>query len=221
MPAAAIPGSRPFPWTALGSTARRTTKRAETYATFGKMSDFGFWSSAMVFTTVNESPWSINDAALAVIALAPEAVDFRPPSTIQRAASPSRTDIPKCTVGEALFYAHRRCRREGRQDRHPGYADWFWVASMRRKPEERLCSLSASRNDRLQVDWFFFASGGVARSSQYPCGYAPRSRLASRQNPASPCKGYFLTAPNGRGGGIGGARRGGGCRPRGCRFRWC
>jgi len=46
------------------------------YATFGKQSDFGFASSSMVFWTVDEDTYSINDAALAVCAAKPEKVDY-------------------------------------------------------------------------------------------------------------------------------------------------
>jgi len=50
--------------------------RGNPYATFGKYGDFGVVSSSTVFTTTDEDPWSINDAALAVIAATPSAVDF-------------------------------------------------------------------------------------------------------------------------------------------------
>jgi len=51
-------------------------KAGQPYATFGKMADFGFCSSSQIFLLVDEDPWSINDAALAVIAAVHYAVDY-------------------------------------------------------------------------------------------------------------------------------------------------
>ncbi len=105
-------------------------KAGETYATFGKMSDFGFCSSAMVFTTVDESPWSINDAALAVIASAPEAVDF--PASFHNngcgfAFADGHSEMHRW---RSHYYtltadAAEKAAKTGTQE----YADWFWVAS--------------------------------------------------------------------------------------------
>jgi prepilin-type N-terminal cleavage/methylation domain-containing protein/prepilin-type processing-associated H-X9-DG protein len=46
------------------------------YDTFGKLGDFGYTSSSMVFWTVDEDTYSINDAGLAVSAGVPKIVDY-------------------------------------------------------------------------------------------------------------------------------------------------
>ncbi len=104
-------------------------KAGQTYATFGKVSDFGFCSSAMVFTTVDENPWSINDAALAVIASVPHAVNYP-------------ADFHNNGCGFAFADGHSEMHKwrshfyhlsgEPSQKTASGplqYADWFWVAS--------------------------------------------------------------------------------------------
>jgi prepilin-type N-terminal cleavage/methylation domain-containing protein/prepilin-type processing-associated H-X9-DG protein len=51
-------------------------KHNDPYATFGKMSDFVKISACDVFMTVDESPWSINDACFGVSAEVEEIVDW-------------------------------------------------------------------------------------------------------------------------------------------------
>jgi prepilin-type N-terminal cleavage/methylation domain-containing protein/prepilin-type processing-associated H-X9-DG protein len=50
--------------------------QGEPYLTFGKTTTFGSAAPSDIFTTVDENPWSINDAGLAVSAGQPKAVDF-------------------------------------------------------------------------------------------------------------------------------------------------
>ncbi len=99
------------------------------YATFGKFTDFGFCSTAMVFTTVDENPWSINDAGLAVIAQVPDVVDF--PADFHNngcgfAFADGHSEMHHWR--SALYHlsedaAERTASGTGQ------YADWFWVAS--------------------------------------------------------------------------------------------
>ncbi len=101
----------------------------ETYATFGKFSDFGFCSSALVFATVDEDPWSINDAALAVIASEPNAVDF-PASFHANGCGFSFCDgHSEVHQWRSYFYklnggAYNKAAKPGLE-----YADWYFVAS--------------------------------------------------------------------------------------------
>ncbi len=54
------------PW--LTGTYGQNTAMGGPYATFGKSSSFGAASPSMIFLMTDESPWSINDAALATCA---------------------------------------------------------------------------------------------------------------------------------------------------------
>ena len=105
-------------------------KPGNPFATFGKFGDFGVVSSATVFTTVDEDPWSINDAALAVIAGTPSVVDF-PASYHNNGCGFAFAD----GHGEmhhwmSFFYrlesgASERTAKVGTAQ----YSDWFWVAA--------------------------------------------------------------------------------------------
>jgi prepilin-type N-terminal cleavage/methylation domain-containing protein/prepilin-type processing-associated H-X9-DG protein len=46
------------------------------YATFGKLADFRIAAPSDIWTFVDDDPWTINDAAMAVIASAPDTVDY-------------------------------------------------------------------------------------------------------------------------------------------------
>ena len=56
--------------------SQHNNKHNNPYATFGKMSDFVAISSCNVFMTVDESPWSINDACLGVSVADQKIVDW-------------------------------------------------------------------------------------------------------------------------------------------------
>ncbi len=64
------------PW--LTGTYGQNTAASGPYATFGKSSSFGAASPTMIFLMTDESPWSINDAALATSANPdnPEFIDY-------------------------------------------------------------------------------------------------------------------------------------------------
>jgi prepilin-type processing-associated H-X9-DG protein len=102
------------------------------YATFGKFTDFGFCSASMVFTTVDENPWSINDAGLAVIAQVPEAVDF--PSDMHAngcgfAFADGHSEVHQW---KSTFYHLSGIPSGSKSAGAVGslaYADWLWVAS--------------------------------------------------------------------------------------------
>jgi prepilin-type N-terminal cleavage/methylation domain-containing protein/prepilin-type processing-associated H-X9-DG protein len=49
------------------------------YATFGKFSDFGSVAASDIWVLVDDDPWTINDAAMAVIAGSPDTVDYCSP----------------------------------------------------------------------------------------------------------------------------------------------
>jgi prepilin-type processing-associated H-X9-DG protein len=99
------------------------------YATFGKMGDFGFCSSAQVFIFVDEDPWSINDAAMAVIASQHDCVDF-PASFHNKACGFAFCDgHSEVHKWRSNYYrlvggAYRKTAVGADQ-----IADWYWVAS--------------------------------------------------------------------------------------------
>ncbi len=100
------------------------------YATFGRMTDFGFASPASIFVLVDENPWSINDAALAVIAAQPWLIDY-PASYHNNGCSFSFADGHAeihqwlSTVMALAGPAAATFAPPGT----PGYEDWHWFAS--------------------------------------------------------------------------------------------
>jgi prepilin-type processing-associated H-X9-DG protein len=55
---------------------RANNKHNDPYATFGKTGDFTAVSSSQIFMTVDESPWSINDACFGVSYAISQIVDW-------------------------------------------------------------------------------------------------------------------------------------------------
>jgi prepilin-type processing-associated H-X9-DG protein len=113
-------------------TGDHSANRAGTgpYATFGRMTDFGFASPGAIFVLVDENPWSINDASLAVIAGESELIDY-PASYHNNGASFSFADghveshqwlsTVMALGGDATLTSAP-----------PGtlaYEDWYWLAS--------------------------------------------------------------------------------------------
>ncbi len=97
------------------------------YATFGKSSDFRTIGASMVFLTVDESPWSINDGGFAVSVGTPKWVDF--PATFHNRA-----------CGFSFADGHAEIRRwignsmslsappGGQPSTLPTDPDWNWIA---------------------------------------------------------------------------------------------
>ena len=100
------------------------------YATFGRMTDFGFASPAGIFVLADENPWSINDAALAVIAAQPYLIDY-PASYHNNGCSFSFADGHAeihqwlSTVMALAGPARETFAPPGT----PAYEDWHWFAS--------------------------------------------------------------------------------------------
>ncbi|HXP63615.1 MAG TPA: type II secretion system protein, partial [Dongiaceae bacterium] len=100
------------------------------YLTFGRTTDFGFASPAGIFVLADENPWSINDAALAVIAAQPTVTDY-PASYHNNGGSFSFADGHAeihqwlSTVMALAGPARETVAPPGT----PGYDDWHWFAS--------------------------------------------------------------------------------------------
>jgi prepilin-type N-terminal cleavage/methylation domain-containing protein/prepilin-type processing-associated H-X9-DG protein len=103
------------------------------YATFGKTTSFTICSASDIWTYVDDDPWTINDAAMAVIAASPDTVDY--PSSMHNNAcgfafADGHSEIhkwksfafyhPSGGVSRAAFQADAASGL-GRQD-------WFWWA---------------------------------------------------------------------------------------------
>ncbi|HWY74435.1 MAG TPA: prepilin-type N-terminal cleavage/methylation domain-containing protein [Verrucomicrobiae bacterium] len=99
------------------------------WATYGKNTDFAKGSSpSMVFLTVDESPWSINDAGIAVCAQSPKWIDY-PASYHNRGAGFSFCDghaeLHKWVGGMVVLNsAAFQQTPVGPQD----ITDWVWMA---------------------------------------------------------------------------------------------
>jgi prepilin-type N-terminal cleavage/methylation domain-containing protein/prepilin-type processing-associated H-X9-DG protein len=105
-------------------------KQGEPYLTFGKMTAFGNAAPSDIFTTVDENPWSINDAGLAVICEVPEAVDF--PSDMHAngcgfAFADGHSEVHQWKSSFYHLKADAAEKSAGAAGTLP-YADWYYVA---------------------------------------------------------------------------------------------
>jgi prepilin-type processing-associated H-X9-DG protein len=108
---------------------RRTHHRNSPYATYGKTSEFGRLGvgTSQIFLTVDESPWSINDAAFAVSAAIPEWVDW--PATFHDNACgfsfcDGHAEIHKWITGSLFLDAKAKIKVITADN-----ADWNWLAA--------------------------------------------------------------------------------------------
>lgn len=104
-----------------------THRRNNPYATFGKSTDFAAVSASQIFLMLDESPFTINDAAFAVSAALPMWVDG-PASFHANACGFSFCDghaeIHRWRTGTLNFGPHNR----NRQPLAANNPDWAWLA---------------------------------------------------------------------------------------------
>ena len=113
-----------------------TGNHAETYsqyATFGKTTDFTIVAPADIWVFVDDDPWTINDAAAAVIAASPDTVDYCSPmhnNACGFSFADGHSEIHKWKSG---IWQHSgipsRSDFTTRAASGLGKADWFWWAS--------------------------------------------------------------------------------------------
>jgi type II secretory pathway pseudopilin PulG len=99
------------------------------YATFGKSSDFGRIAPSDIWTLGDDDPWTINDAAMAVIAAMPDFVDYPSAMHCGRAAGFAFADGHSEIHGwKSAIFVHSSV--PPRTTAQPGtqYTDWFWWA---------------------------------------------------------------------------------------------
>ena len=110
---------------------RANNKHNNPYATFGRMADFTAISASQIFMTVDESPWSINDACLGVSAAIPQIVDW--PAAFHNNACgfsycDGHSDVHKWRTGHMALNAPAST-----QSVTNSYADlmpdWIWLST--------------------------------------------------------------------------------------------
>ena len=102
------------------------------YATFGKFTDFVTCSASDIWVFLDDDPWTINDAACAVIANTPDTVDYPSPyhdNACGFSFADGHAEIHKWKSSIWVHYnnvdrnAFRSAASTGL-----GYNDWFWWA---------------------------------------------------------------------------------------------
>ncbi|HWY31353.1 MAG TPA: prepilin-type N-terminal cleavage/methylation domain-containing protein [Candidatus Acidoferrum sp.] len=103
------------------------------YATFGKTTSFRNVSPSDIWVYVDDDPWTINDAAMAVVAARPEFVDY--PSTMHRNA---------CGFSFA--------------DGHAEIHKWKSSVLIHNQVPSSFKTITAADGQAAQNDWFWWAS---------------------------------------------------------------
>jgi prepilin-type N-terminal cleavage/methylation domain-containing protein len=103
------------------------------YATFGKWSDFKVTRPSDIWVFVDDDPWTINDAAMQVIAISPDAIDYpnifnNNSTAFSFADGHGETHKWKSTVWVHNSPPSRSAFLNGAAA-GLGYQDWFWWAS--------------------------------------------------------------------------------------------
>ena len=102
------------------------------YATFGKQSDFNICAASDIWVFLDDDPWTINDAACAVIAASPDTVDYCSPfhdNACGFAFADGHAEIHKW---KSSIWIHNgppsRSIFQSGAASGLGYNDWFWWA---------------------------------------------------------------------------------------------
>ncbi len=98
------------------------------YATFGKQSDFDIASPSDIWVFVDDDPWTINDAAMAVIAAMPDFVDYPSPFHDNAAGFSFADGHSEIHKWKSNLFVHNSV--PPRTTATPGaqYNDWYWWA---------------------------------------------------------------------------------------------
>lgn len=104
------------------------------YATFGKWSDFQAGRPSDIWVFVDDDPWTINDAAMQVIAASPDTVDYvnsynDNSTAFSFADGHSETHKWKSNVWIHNGVPSRATFQAGAFPSGLGYQDWYWFAS--------------------------------------------------------------------------------------------
>jgi prepilin-type processing-associated H-X9-DG protein len=98
------------------------------YATFGKGSDFNIASPSDIWVMVDDDPWTINDAAMAVIAAEPQFVDYPSPFHDNACGFSFADGHSEIHKWKSNLFIHNGV--PARTTAQPGiqFNDWFWWA---------------------------------------------------------------------------------------------
>ena len=99
------------------------------YATFGKTTDFKIVGASDIWVFVDDDPWTINDAAMAVIASEPQFVDYCSPMHNNACGFSFADGHAEVHKWKSNLFVHNGV--PPRTTASPGsqYNDWFWWAS--------------------------------------------------------------------------------------------
>ena len=98
------------------------------YATFGKATDFKVASPSDIWTFVDDDPWTINDAAMAVIAAMPQFVDYPSPmhdNAVGLAFADGHSEVHKW---KSNLFIHNSSPPRTTATGPAQYRDWYWWA---------------------------------------------------------------------------------------------
>jgi prepilin-type N-terminal cleavage/methylation domain-containing protein/prepilin-type processing-associated H-X9-DG protein len=98
------------------------------YATFGRFSDFAICSASDIWVFLDDDPWTINDAAAAVIAAMPDFVDYPTPFHDNACAFGFADGHSEIHKWKSSLFIHNGV--PPRTTAKPGleYNDWYWWA---------------------------------------------------------------------------------------------
>jgi len=104
-------------------------RSGQPYATFGKTTSFTVIGPSDVWTYVDDDPWTINDAAMAVIASEPQFVDYCSPMHNNACGFAFADGHSEVHAWKSNLFVHNGV--PSRTTAQPGaqYNDWFWWAS--------------------------------------------------------------------------------------------
>jgi len=98
------------------------------YATFGKQTDFNICSASDIWVFLDDDPWTINDAAVAVIAAMPDFVDYPSPFHDNACGFSFADGHSEIHKWKSNLFIHNNV--PPRTTAQPGVQqnDWFWWA---------------------------------------------------------------------------------------------
>jgi prepilin-type N-terminal cleavage/methylation domain-containing protein/prepilin-type processing-associated H-X9-DG protein len=98
------------------------------YATFGRFTDFNICSASDIWVFADDDPWTINDAAMAVIAAVPDFVDYPSPFHDNATGFSFADGHAEIHKWKSNLFIHNSV--PARTTAAPGiqYNDWYWWA---------------------------------------------------------------------------------------------
>jgi prepilin-type processing-associated H-X9-DG protein len=102
------------------------------YVTFGRQSDFNICSASDIWVFLDDDPWTINDAACAVIAASPDTVDYCSPYHDNACGFSFADGHAEIHKWKSSIWIHAgppsRSDFQQKAASGAGYNDWYWWA---------------------------------------------------------------------------------------------